>query len=298
MQERNVYINGYLDRALYREKGFIKGGRGNKWLLSCLFSLLSTKFSDVIVSINQHPLLSILSPLYHIGYRLNFYQIKMGLYATFLTNRYGLKLKKITSDAEKKRVRLEYAQKLLSALNINVVVKGEERLTKEGQFLLISNHRSIIDPLIIEIAIKGTDIFGLWISKKELYNSFFFGLFTRNGGSILIDRESKEMSNFFKDIKSNVDNGNSIFLFPEGSRNKEETDLSNFKDGARIIALKNRLPILPVYIGINTNDVLKSALKKRQQQLHVTIEIGDYIDYKDRSVELEEAYRNIFNLQG
>jgi 1-acyl-sn-glycerol-3-phosphate acyltransferase len=222
----------------------------------------------------------------------------MALYATFLTNRYGLKLKKITSDAEKKRVRLEYAQKLLSALNINVVVKGEERLTKEGQFLLISNHRSIIDPLIIEIAIKDTDIFGLWISKKELYNSFFFGLFTRNGGSILIDRESKEMSNFFKDIKSNVDNGNSIFLFPEGSRNKEETDLSNFKDGARIIALKNRLPILPVYIGINTNDVLKSALKNRQQQLHVTIEIGDYIDYKDRSVELEEAYRNIFNLQG
>ena len=221
----------------------------------------------------------------------------MALYATFLTNRYGLKLKKTTSDTEKKRIRLEYAQKLLSALNINVVVKGGENLHKEGQFLLISNHRSIIDPLIIEIAIKDTDIFGLWISKKELYNSFFFGTFTRHGGSILLDRESKQMSVFFKDIKSNVDNGNSIFLFPEGSRNKEQTDLSKFKDGARIVALKNRLPILPVYIRTNANDVLESALKNRPQQQHITVEIGDYIDYKDRSVELEEAYRNIFNLK-
>ena len=222
----------------------------------------------------------------------------MALYAIFLTNRYGLKLKKTRSDTEKKRLRLEYAQKLLSALNINVVVNGEEKLHKEGQFLLISNHRSIIDPLIIEIAVKDTDIFGLWISKKELYNSFFFGLFTRNGGSILIDRESNQMGAFFKDIKSNVDNGNSIFLFPEGSRNKEQTDLSKFKDGARIIALKNRLPILPVYIRTNANDVLEAALKSRPQQLHITVEIGDYIDCKDRSVELEEAYRNIFNLKG
>lgn len=229
---------------------------------------------------------------------MNFYRIKIALYATFLTNRYGLKLKKTTSDTEKKRIRLEYAQKLLSALNINVVVNGGEKLHKEGQFLLISNHRSIIDPLIIEIAVKDTDIFGLWISKKELYNSFFFGLFTRNGGSILIDRESNQMGAFFKDIKSNVDKGNSIFLFPEGSRNKEQTDLSKFKDGARIIAVKNRLPILPVYIRTNANDVLEAALKSRPQQLHITVEIGDYIDCKDRSVELEEAYRNIFNLKG
>ena len=228
---------------------------------------------------------------------MNFYRIKMALYATFLTNRYGLKLKKTTSDTEKKRIRLEYAQKLLSALNINVVVKGGEKLHKEGQFLLISNHRSIIDPLIIEIAIKDTDIFGLWISKKELYNSFFFGVFTRNAGSILIDRESNQMGAFFKDIKSNVDKGNSIFLFPEGSRNKEQTDLSKFKDGARIIALKNRLPILPVYIRTNANDVLNSALNNRSQQLQITVEIGDYIGCKDRSVELEEAYRNMFNLK-
>lgn len=222
----------------------------------------------------------------------------MAFYATFLTNRYGLKLKKTPSDAEKKRLRVAYSQKLLSALRIDVVVEGAEKLPREGCFLLISNHRSVIDPLIVEIALKETEIFGLWVSKKELYNSFFFGVFTRNAGSILLDREAKQMSGFFKEVKAGVDAGNSIFLFPEGTRNKERTDLSEFKEGARIIALKNRLPILPVYIRTNANDVLEAALQSSAGRHQITVEIGDLIDYKEKSVGLEEAYRTMFHLKG
>ena len=223
----------------------------------------------------------------------------MAVYATFLTNIYGLKLKKIRSSAEKKRVRLEYAQKVLAALHIDVTVVGKEKLPKEGRFLLVSNHRSVIDPLIIEVALKDTAIFGLWVSKKELYNSFFFGVFTRNAGTILLDREAAQMSGFFREIKSGVDEGNSIFLFPEGTRNKEKSDLSEFKDGARIIAMKNRLPILPVYIRTNANDVLTSALQNSpQRQQQISVEIGDLIDYKDKSAKLDAAYREMFQLKG
>jgi 1-acyl-sn-glycerol-3-phosphate acyltransferase len=130
---------------------------------------------------------------------------------------------------------------------------------------------------------------------KELYNSFFFGLFTRNAGSILLDRESKNMAPFFKDIKEVVKDGDSIYIFPEGTRNKENTPLSSFKEGARVIALKNRLPILPVYIRTNANDVLKEAINSREKELTIEIEIGDMIEYKDKT-PLEENYRNIFKL--
>jgi len=228
---------------------------------------------------------------------LNFFQIKMAIYATYLTNKYGLKLKKITSSTEKKRVRFAYAKELLTALNITVKVEGSEKLSEDKPCLLVSNHRSIIDPLIVKYAFDNTNIFGLWVSKEELYNSFFFGLFTRNGGSILLDRSSKQMSGFFKEVKHHVKQGDSIFLFPEGTRNKEGTDLSEFKDGAQIIAMKNRLPILPVYIRTNSDETLKASLQKGSQPLKITIEIGDYIDYKDRSVGLEVAYRKMFNLE-
>jgi 1-acyl-sn-glycerol-3-phosphate acyltransferase len=219
----------------------------------------------------------------------------MAIYATYLTNKYGFKLKKVNTPKEKKALRLEYSQTLLSKLNINIKVLNKENIPKNGKYLLISNHRSIIDPLIIEIALKDSPIHGFWVSKKELYNSLFFGSFTRNADSILLDREAANMSSFFKDTKEVVNNGNSIFIFPEGTRNKENTPLSSFKDGARLIALKNRLPLLPVFIKTNANEILKDAINNRTKNLEIEIQIGDIIDYKDKT-PLEENYRNIFKI--
>lgn len=228
---------------------------------------------------------------------MGFNRIVMAIYATLLTNWYGLKLKRSPSAADKKRLRIAYSRKLLAALRIDIDVKGAEKLPEAGCFLLVTNHRSVIDPLIVERVLEGTDIFGLWVSKKELYNSFFFGLFTRNAGCILLDREASQMSGFFKEVKAGVLEGHSIFLFPEGTRNKTGSALSEFKEGARVIALKNRLPILPLYIRTNANAVLEAALSESKRQRRITVEVGTLIDYKDRSVELETAFRNMFGLQ-
>jgi len=227
---------------------------------------------------------------------LSLNQIKIALYSLFLTHKFGLKLKKVNDAVEVTKLRLEYAETLLSRLNITVEVKGAEKIDQGGQYLIISNHRSIIDPLIVEVALKHKNVNGLWVAKKELYNSFFFGTFTRNAGSILLDRDSKQMSSFFKDIKMNVAQGYSICVFPEGTRNKSETPLSDFKEGSQIIAMKNRLQILPVFINANTNAILMDAIKNNTKDLKVSIEIGDLIDYKDRSRTLEETYKQRFSL--
>lgn len=223
-------------------------------------------------------------------------QIKISFYSLFLTNKVGLKLRKINDVAEVTRLRLEYAETLLSRLHISVEVEGAEKIEQGNQYLIISNHRSIIDPLIIEMALKNKGINSLWIAKKELYNSFFFGTFARNAGTILLDRDAKQMSTFFKETKAKVAQGYSISVFPEGTRNKSDASLSKFKEGSQIIAMKNRLNILPMFIKTNANAVLMEAIKNNTKDLKVTIEIGDLIDYKDRSRTLEEAYRQQFNL--
>jgi 1-acyl-sn-glycerol-3-phosphate acyltransferase len=220
----------------------------------------------------------------------------MALYATFLTNYYGFKLKYAADVKEKKLLRIEYSTKILNKLHIDVKVINKEKIPMDGQFLLIANHRSVMDPLIIELATKQSNIFGYWISKKELYNSFFFGLFVRNGGSILLDRDSSQMGDFFPDIKKCVKEGNSIYIFPEGTRNRETTELGEFKEGSRIIALKNRLPILPIFIRSQANDVLMSSLKDEKKLRVIEVEIGDIIDYKEKSISLEEAYKKQFGI--
>jgi 1-acyl-sn-glycerol-3-phosphate acyltransferase len=226
---------------------------------------------------------------------LNLKKIKMAIYAMYLTNKYGIKLKKTKTSKEKMDLRLNYSEELLSKLNIKVQIENKDKIPTQGQYLLISNHRSIIDPLIIEQTLKNSDIKGYWVAKKELYNSSFFGTFTRNAGTILLDRESNNMSSFFKKTKEVVKNNHSIFIFPEGTRNKENTPISSFKEGSRIIALKNRLDILPVYIKSNANDVLKEAIEKRTENLIIEIKIGDIISYKDK-IPLEENYKKQFSL--
>ena len=226
---------------------------------------------------------------------MNLKLIKMAFYSTYLTNKFGLLLKKTKTTDAKIKLRKQYAEILLAKLNITVEVINKDKLPQDGQYLLISNHKSIVDPLIIEMALKDTKINGFWIAKKELYNSFFFGTFTRNAGTVLLDRESSNMSPFFKDVKEVVKTGNTICIFPEGSRNKEDTPISSFKEGSRLIALKNRLPILPVYIKTNANKVLKEAINKRTKDLVIQIEIGDLIDYKDKT-PLEKNYKKMFSL--
>ena len=196
---------------------------------------------------------------------------------------------------EKKRLRLAYSQAQLDTLKITLKIENKEKLPNDGQYLVVINHNSIIDPPITEVTLKGTQIFGPWISKKELYNSFFFGLFVRNAGSILLDREKSQMSGFFSDIKKAVKRGESIFIFPEGTRNKTNKPLITFKEGARIIAIKNRLPILPIYIKSDANNALKNALEDKKLKQEITVVIGDIIDYKDKT-SLEESYRKMFSL--
>jgi len=226
---------------------------------------------------------------------VTFNAIKQLLYGLYLTNSFGYKLKKVDDPMEIKRLRLAYSEAQLDTLNITVNIENREKLPKDGQYLVLLNHRGIIDPPITEVTLKDTEIFGPWISKKELYNSFFFGMFVRNGGSILLDREKSQMSGFFADIKKAVKRGESIFIFPEGTRNKTGKPLTTFKEGARIIALKNRLPILPLYIKTDTGKALKNALDDSKLEQEVTIVIGDLIDYKEKT-DLETVYRERFSL--
>ena len=120
-------------------------------------------------------------------------------------------------------------------------------------------------------------------------------MFVRNAGCILLDREKSQMAGFFADIKAGVKEGASIFIFPEGTRNKTENPIESFKEGSRIIALKNRLPILPVYIRGNAAEVLKAAINDSSQKREITVVIGDLIDYREKR-NLEEVYRERFAL--
>jgi 1-acyl-sn-glycerol-3-phosphate acyltransferase len=226
---------------------------------------------------------------------MTFNQLKAAIYATYLTNLYGFKCKFAKNNEEVLQIRDIYANRLMNYLGLSVKVLNPEKIPQE-KCVLIMNHRSTIDPLIADIAVEETGLFGLWIAKKELYRSFFFGVFVRNAGTILIDRESSQMGGFFKEVKDAVSKGGSIYIFPEGTRNKTDKNLTEFKEGAKLIAIKSRLPIIPMHIKTNANKALKDSLVGGVKHATIEVVFGDPIDLKDKSLSLEENYRKQFNI--
>lgn len=222
---------------------------------------------------------------------MTFRQIKMAVYSLFLTNFYGFKLKNSTLDL-KKDLRLDYSKKILDKLNIDVKVNNKNE-SLSGQYLIVINHKSILDPLITEIALANTNIKGYWVAKEELAKSIFFGAFVRNAGTILIDRENTDVKKLFKEATDAVKQNASVFIFPEGNRNKTKEPLQEFKAGANIIALKNKLPILPIYIKTDVGKASKKAIQTNTKQT-IEVEIGEIISYKER--KLEDKYRTMFGI--
>ena len=100
-------------------------------------------------------------------------QITNAVYATYLTNKYGFKVRRVSSSEDLKRLRIEYAQTLMDRLHISVQVKGGEKITGSGPYLLVSNHRSVIDPLIIELAREIAISLGIGWRKKSYIIRFF-----------------------------------------------------------------------------------------------------------------------------
>lgn len=121
-------------------------------------------------------------------------------------------------------------------------IEGKE--DPNAQMFLL-NHQSDLDICIME-TITSRDL--AWVAKKELFNVPFFGLTLKLSKDIAVERESKtSLIKLLRDAKDRLDNGRVITIFPEGTRSAGKKML-RFKDGAKVIADKNKLCVQPVVL--------------------------------------------------
>jgi 1-acyl-sn-glycerol-3-phosphate acyltransferase len=113
-------------------------------------------------------------------------------------------------------------------------------LKGKGPFVIVSNHRSFLDILINASAYPGVYKF---LSKKEMTKIPVWGITVRRL-CILVDRKSPESrAESFDQMRKGLENGFSILLYPEGTRNRGEEPLKDFYDGAFRLAAQTGYPI-------------------------------------------------------
>ena len=126
----------------------------------------------------------------------------------------------------------------------NWEVNGQENLPASGGVVIVSNHTSLWDSVIVGACFNRQISY---MAKEELYNqNIFFTWLIKQLGTFPVKRGSSDRA-AIKFALSYLESGNIIALFPEGTRSKSG-DLQEARNGAALLAIKAGVPVLPVGI--------------------------------------------------
>lgn len=173
------------------------------------------------------------------------------------------------------RVIVRTVIRIFFAVVYRVKVIGTENIPKDKTQPLIycGNHRTYKDPPLIVVTAKRHVRF---LAKEELKKNPLFAFLGVVFGGIYVKRDSKDVSALKTTLKA-LKNGESIALFPEGTRNGIEKG-QKAKDGAAFFAVRTGAKVIPVGI--------KGGEKPFKQ---MTIKYGKPMDFSNRSKdELDE----------
>ncbi len=114
----------------------------------------------------------------------------------------------------------------------------------DGACLYVCNHYAMLDP-VYPMATTWEGIH--FIAKKELFEAPVVGWLLRRLKGISANRDGNDVRVLLDSFKC-LKNGEKICIFPEGTRNKKGTELEPFEHGASAIAIKAKVPVVPMMI--------------------------------------------------
>lgn len=192
------------------------------------------------------------------------------------------KISPMTRDISSLRL-VQWAFRLLLKISgVKVTVIGEEKIPVDSAVLYVANHRSMFDIFLTYSRCKNRTGF---VAKKEIEKFPLLSDWMRALHCLFLDR--KDIKEGLKTILAAIEkikSGISIFIFPEGTRCKAESDLEMlpFHDGSFKIATKTKCPIVPVALN-NTSRIFEDHFPI-VKPTHVVLEYCDpiYPDQLDR----------------
>ena len=140
-------------------------------------------------------------------------------------------------------------------------------------YIIMANHRSFADPMALAIKVKRYEI--RFIGKRELAHGRLKSWLFSGLHMILVSRHATDMA-AMRQCMQTLKEGHILGIFPEGTRHQPEM-MQEVESGTAIIALRARVPLLPVYID------------GKIRPFHIT-----HIYYRN-PMELDYLYYQVFN---
>lgn len=156
-----------------------------------------------------------------------------------------------------------------------VRIEGREKLDDSQACVIISNHQSLVDIMVL----YRLHTHFKWVAKIEAFRIPFVGWNMSLNRYIKLDRAStKSHLKMMRDCREALNSGNSVMIFPEGTRSPDGT-LRPFKGGAFELALMARKPLLPIVIEGSAQALPKKGFIFRGKHL-ISVKVLDPIPYE------------------
>ena len=125
-----------------------------------------------------------------------------------------------------------------------LTVIGDRNLPAEQGIIVVANHISYWDPIVIGCVFNRQVFF---MAKENLFKIPLVGFCIRKYGAFPVDKESFKPSTMRRALEL-LNDGKVVGIFPEGTRSKTSEILDPHL-GAAMLAFKGGVPLLPVAVN-------------------------------------------------
>ena len=148
---------------------------------------------------------------------------------------------------------------------------------KDGPCLYISNHKTLLD-IVYPATTPWEGVH--YVAKNQLSTTPVVGAVARKCKTIFVNRDGSDVRALLDCFKC-LKNGDKIIIFPEGTRNKTSEIMLPFKQGAAVMAIKTKTPVVPIVVYSKTK-----AFRCTHVLIGEPMELSEYYDKKLSEEEL------------
>lgn len=136
-----------------------------------------------------------------------------------------------------------------------VRVSGLENIDQDRTYVIVANHQSLADVIVL----YQTRMQFKWVAKESLFSVPFLGWSLSLCRHIKIRRgQLSSIKQVYLGASRWLRKGMSVLMFPEGTRS-EDGKMGEFQNGAFKLAIREKVPVLPILIEGTYNAVPKGS---------------------------------------
>jgi 1-acyl-sn-glycerol-3-phosphate acyltransferase len=185
-----------------------------------------------------------------------------------------------------------WARVLLTLAGVRLVIHNRERGLEGAPHIFLANHMSWYDiPALGSFLPRAK-----FVAKAEMFKIPVLGAAMRAVGMVPIERANRKAAfGAYDEASRRIRDGNSVIVFPEGTRGSEYP-LRAFKKGPFVLAIDAGAPIVPVLVYGTREVIRRGSILLHPGKIHVhllePVSVEGY-DYDDRDALAEKVRSRI-----